>query len=132
MSWTSRVIWKEGMFLRAQHFQQQDRWMEHALRARVAALGPYWWGFGELDINRDALKIGEFALSAASGVFPDGTPFGFPGGDTAGPSPLPLGHQVRGTTVYLALPSPQPFALPYRRKPCNRRKSLRAPTCCWT
>ena len=26
MSWTNRVVWQEGMFLRAQHFQQQDRW----------------------------------------------------------------------------------------------------------
>lgn len=126
MSWTSRVIWKEGMFLRAQHFQQQDRWMEHALRARVAALGPYWWGFGELDINRDALKIGEFALSAASGVFPDGTPFGFPGGDTDGPSPLPLGHQVRGTTVYLALPSPQPYEPQVREAGAHEERPLAA------
>ena len=28
MSWTNRVVWQEGMFLRTQHFQQQDRWTE--------------------------------------------------------------------------------------------------------
>ena len=27
MTWTNRVVWLEGMFLRAQHFQQQDRWL---------------------------------------------------------------------------------------------------------
>ena len=27
MSWTNRVVWQEGMFLRTQHFQQQDRWL---------------------------------------------------------------------------------------------------------
>ena len=38
MSWTSRVIWQEGMFLRSQHFQQHDRWMEAYMRGRVAGL----------------------------------------------------------------------------------------------
>ena len=111
MSWSSRVVWQEGMFLRAQHFQQQDRWVEHMLRARVAAIGPYWWGLGELAIDRDALSIGRFALQTASGVFPDGTPFGFPGGDADEPAPLELGDQVRDSIVYLALPSPAPYAL---------------------
>ena len=34
MSWTNRVVWQEGMFLRAQHFQQQDRWLEQLVRGR--------------------------------------------------------------------------------------------------
>ncbi|MDE1896544.1 MAG: type VI secretion system baseplate subunit TssK, partial [Rhodospirillales bacterium] len=44
MSWTNRVIWQEGMFLRSQHFQQQDRWLEAYLRGRVAALRTHGWG----------------------------------------------------------------------------------------
>ena len=35
MSWTNRVVWQEGMFLRTQHFQQQDRWTEQIVRGRV-------------------------------------------------------------------------------------------------
>jgi type VI secretion system protein ImpJ len=35
MSWTNRVVWQEGMFLRTQHFQQQDRWTEQLVRGRV-------------------------------------------------------------------------------------------------
>ena len=41
MTWTNRVIWQEGMFLRAQHFQQQDRWLEALVRGRTAALRPH-------------------------------------------------------------------------------------------
>jgi len=111
MSWTSRVIWHEGMFLRAQHFQQQDRWAEHALKARVAALGPYWWGLSELEIDRDSLSIGRFALHAAAGAYQDGTPFSFPGGESDEPAPLELGDTVRDTIIYLALPAPAPYAL---------------------
>ena len=35
MTWTNRVVWQEGMFLRAQHFQQQDRWLEMLVRGRA-------------------------------------------------------------------------------------------------
>ena len=34
MSWYSKVVWSEGLFLRPQHFQQQDRYLEHLLQAR--------------------------------------------------------------------------------------------------
>jgi type VI secretion system protein ImpJ len=124
MSWTSRVIWQEGMFLRAQHFQQQDRWVEQALKSRVAALGPYWWGVSELEIDRDALAIGRFALHAAVGAFPDGTSFGFPGGDADDPAALELGDQVRNTTIYLALPSPAPYALQVGETGTGEQKRL--------
>ena len=126
MSWSSRVVWQEGMFLRAQHFQQQDRWVEHMLRARVAAIGPYWWGLGELAIDRDALSIGRFALQTASGVFPDGTPFGFPGGDADEPAPLELGEQVRDSIVHLALPTPAPYALQVAEPGSSEEKRLTA------
>ena len=40
MTWSNRVVWLEGMFLRAQHFQQQDRWVRgfslHMQRVRNA------------------------------------------------------------------------------------------------
>ena len=52
MSWTNRVIWQEGMFLRAQHFQQQDRWLEMLVRTRAAWLRPYPWGLVEMAIDR--------------------------------------------------------------------------------
>jgi type VI secretion system protein ImpJ len=111
MSWTSRVIWQEGMFLRAQHFQQQDRWVEHALKSRVGALGPYWWGLSEIEIDRADLKNGRFRVHRAAGAFHDGTPFSFPGGEADPPPPIDPGDRVRDSIVYLAVPSPAAYAL---------------------
>src|SRR5437667_12093943 len=86
MTWTNRVVWQEGMFLRAQHFQQQDRWLEMLVRTRAAALRPHSWGVIEMSIDRDLLSTGRFALSSAVGVFEDGTPFAVPG-ETDHPPP---------------------------------------------
>src|SRR5712691_4736813 len=67
MTWTNRVVWQEGMFLRAQHFQQQDRWLETLVRARTAELRSHPWGITEMAIDRDLLSTGRFALSSATG-----------------------------------------------------------------
>lgn len=103
MTWTNRVVWQEGMFLRAQHFQQQDRWLEALMRARTAAMRPYPWGVTQLAIDRDLLTTGRFALTSAAGVFEDGTPFEIPG-QTDHPPPFELPDGARNAIVYLALP----------------------------
>lgn len=106
MSWSNRVVWLEGMFLRAQHFQQQDRWLEALVHDRTFALRPHGWGLTEMAINRDLLATGQFALVGASGVFEDGTPFALPG-QTDQPVPLDLPESTRNAVVYLALPMRQ-------------------------
>ena len=103
MSWTSRVVWQEGMFLRSQHFQQQDRWLEALVRGRAAALRPYPWGLTQLTLDKDLLGSGRFAVAAAAGVFEDGTPFALPG-ETEHPPPLEVPETTRGVLVHLALP----------------------------
>ncbi len=113
MTWTNRVVWQEGMFLRAQHFQQQDRWLEAIVRGRVAALRPHGWGLTEFAINRDLLATGQFALAAAAGVFEDGTPFALPG-ETEHPPPLDPPDSTRNAIVYLAVPVRQPGAVEIR------------------
>lgn len=105
MSWTNPVIWQEGMFLRAQHFQQNARWTEALVRARTRALGPWWWGISDLRVDLEKLEIGQFALHAATGVFPDGTPFAIPG-DTDSPDALALDERARRQLVHLCLPDP--------------------------
>jgi type VI secretion system protein ImpJ len=105
MSWTNQVIWQEGMFLRAQHFQQQARWTEALVRARTRAFGPWWWGVTDLRIDQEKLEIGQFALSAATGVFADGTPFAIPG-DTDSPAALLVDERVRRQLVHLCIPDP--------------------------
>jgi type VI secretion system protein ImpJ len=106
MTWANRVIWQEGMFLRVQHFQQQDRWLESVVRGRTAALRSHSWGITETAMDRDLLATGRFALSSASGVFEDGTPFAIPG-ETDHPPPLEVSEQARNALVYLALPIAQ-------------------------
>ncbi len=102
MFWYDKVVWQEGMFLRAQHFQQQDRHAAHQLEARTAPLRSHPWGVTELSVDRDLLAAGRFALSAATGVLEDGTTFSIPGAADA-PLPLDLPEGTRNAVVYLAL-----------------------------
>ena len=102
MSANNKVVWSEGLFLQAQHFQQQDRYFERFVEARCHALAPHSWGFTEIELERDLLSIGKFALRRAAGVFPDGTPFRMPDDD---PLPPPLDvAQTRDQIVSLAVP----------------------------
>lgn len=103
MSSNNKVVWSEGLFLRPQHFQQHDRYVERFVEGRSAALRSHSWGFTELVIERDLLAIGKLALKRASGVFPDGTPFSMPEDDPL-PSPIELTAQVRDKGVALAIP----------------------------
>ena len=109
MSWTNRVVWQEGMFLRSQHFQQQDRWLEAQVRGRVAALRPYPWGISRLAVNRELLGTGRFALAEAEGVFEDGTCFSLPG-EADHPPPFEVPENTRNMLLHLALPVRQPGA----------------------
>jgi type VI secretion system protein ImpJ len=124
MTWTNRVVWQEGMFLRAQHFQQQDRWLEMMVRARTAALRPHPWGIIEMMIDRDLLSTGRFALSSAVGVFEDGAPFSIPG-ETDHPPPLELPENTRNAVVYLAAPIRQPGAVEIAMNGSEGRYALR-------
>jgi type VI secretion system protein ImpJ len=124
MTWTNRVVWQEGMFLRAQHFQQQDRWLEMLVRTRAAALRPHSWGVIEMGIDRDLLSTGRFALSSAVGVFEDGTPFAIPG-ETDHPPPLDLPDGTRNAVVYLAAPIRQPGAVEITMNGSEGRYALR-------
>ena len=41
MSENNRIVWSEGLFLRPQHFQQQERYLESWVEGRTGALRPY-------------------------------------------------------------------------------------------
>jgi type VI secretion system protein ImpJ len=107
MAWNDKVVWQEGMFLRSQHFQQQDRHLEALLQARAAPLRPHPWGATELSLDRDLLAAGKFAVASVAGVLEDGTPFSVPGSADQ-PPPLDLPEGTRNQVVYLALPVRQP------------------------
>ena len=61
-------------------------------------------------IDRDLLSTGRFALTSATGVFEDGTPFAIPG-ETDHPPPLDLPESTRNAVVYLAAPVRQAGAV---------------------
>ena len=107
MPFDNKVIWSEGMFIRAQHFQQDARYFERLVRSRVAMLRGYAWGLSELRLNRELLGISRFAVERASGAFEDGTPFAIPD-DVEHPAPLQLPDNIRNAIVYLTLPIYQP------------------------
>jgi type VI secretion system protein ImpJ len=109
MSANNKVVWSEGLFLQAQHFQQQDRYFERFVEARCHALAPHSWGFTEIEIERDLLAIGKVALRRAAGVFPDGTPFRMPDDDPL-PPPIDVATQARDQILYLAVPLRRPDA----------------------
>lgn len=103
MTLEDKVVWFEGMFLRPQHFQQQDRYTERLVRERAAGLVPYGWGLRDLRIDTALLETGKFALRAASGLFDDGTPFSMPLLDPPPPA-LELSEAATGKRVFLAVP----------------------------
>jgi type VI secretion system protein ImpJ len=115
MSENNRVVWSEGLFLRPQHFQQQERYLEAHLEGRVAALRPHSWGFTEVEIERDLLAIGKLGLRRARGVFPDGTAFAMPENEPL-PAPLEIGTQLRDQVIYLAVPLKKAGALQTTRQ----------------
>ncbi|NTX26631.1 type VI secretion system baseplate subunit TssK [Burkholderia pyrrocinia] len=103
MGWYSKVVWSEGLFLRPQLFQQQERYLEHYAHKRCAALTPFFWGFSHFEIDAEAQSLGKLVVKSAAGVFADGTPFDAPG-HTPSPAPLTIRSEHLEQTIYLAAP----------------------------
>jgi len=103
MSWYSRVVWSEGLFLRPQHFQQQQRYTERFVEGRYGPLAPFGWGFSDLHIDPDQLSAGKIAISAATGILPDGTPFAVPARDPPPPA-LDIPENTHNLALFLGLP----------------------------
>lgn len=103
MPTNNRIIWSEGMFLRPQHFQQHDRFIEGLINNRCMGLQLYNRGFHSLKIDANLLKIGKIALRECEGIFPDGTPFNLPEEDDL-PQPKEIPEDVRNSLIYLAVP----------------------------
>ncbi|HKP98593.1 MAG TPA: type VI secretion system baseplate subunit TssK [Fibrobacteria bacterium] len=81
---SDKVIWLEGMVLSPQHLQQSDSLADASVNARLQLLSPFYYGLASLEIDRDSLDNGFFAVRDCSGIFPDGTHFSSPRTD-----PLP-------------------------------------------
>jgi type VI secretion system protein ImpJ len=73
------VAWTEGMFLRPQHFQHHDLFLEERLRYHLHALDPFHWGVRLLSVNEDALSDHRLEILELEAVLPGGTIVRYPG-----------------------------------------------------
>ncbi|CAK0009213.1 type VI secretion system [Burkholderia pseudomallei] len=103
MSWHNKVVWSEGLFMRPQLFQQQERYLEHYAHKRAAPLSPFFFGFSHFSLDSEAPALGKIIVKSASGVFADGTPFDAPG-STPPPAPLTIRPEHLDQVIYLAVP----------------------------
>lgn len=106
MSFLSRVVWSEGMYIGPHHFQAQSRYFEDSAQFVAAALRRDYYGFLGCEMDVEALRNGTLAVVHARGVFPDGLLFKMPEAD-----PLPPARPIADffladrdkLTVYLSI-----------------------------
>ncbi|MCO4889617.1 type VI secretion system baseplate subunit TssK [Cupriavidus sp. WGtm5] len=105
MSYSAKILWGEGLFLRPQHFQRQDAYHESRLHATAQVIQPYGWGVRNASFDTDALASGVLRVTELALFFPDGELYSAPQADEL-PPPVVLDAIPAGTselTFYLAL-----------------------------
>lgn len=106
MANSNRVVWSDGLFIKPQHFQQQQRYLEQQIHQRSLAVCWSLYGFTALALNEEYLGFGRIGIDSAAGYFADGTHFDLLR-DDAMPQPLEITDAaVASQLVYLALPLP--------------------------
>ena len=111
MNMPGKVLWGEGLFLRPQHFQQQDQYHEHRLHQHAMALQPYLWGLGTLEVDEDALRNSTLRVLKLSLLFQDGELYNAPPHDDLPPA-IDLSHVPQSQpaiTYHAALPVFMPY-----------------------
>ncbi|MHB8885000.1 MAG: type VI secretion system baseplate subunit TssK [Methylovirgula sp.] len=103
MGVTNKPLWFEGMFVRPQHFQQYDRWIEHLVERRAAGLRAHGWGLSAFSFDAELLGLGRLVVTDCIGVMPDGTVIDIPN-DVPPPPPLTVPPNVKDRLVKLAIP----------------------------
>src|SRR5689334_8640264 len=101
------VVWTKGTFLNPQHLQIQDRFLENVMRFQMDALVFRPWGFRRLQFDQENLAAGTLAVTAASGIFPDGLLFEIPNSDPPPPVKLlteSFDPDQQSIDVFLAIP----------------------------
>ncbi|RLC32607.1 MAG: type VI secretion system baseplate subunit TssK [Deltaproteobacteria bacterium] len=99
------LFWHQGLFLQPQHFQLEDRYLQHLFRPVYKFLHPCIRGVGDLEIAQEALNGGTFSLIRGEFLFPDMSYTGFPGNALCEPRLFgdAWGEAGRPLTVYAGL-----------------------------
>jgi len=92
------------------HFQQADRYHDAQRAGLARRLAPYAWGVSALEIDEEALKIGQFALKSAAGLTEDGATFRIPQSEDH-PKALEIPETIKDCVVYLTVPARRQGAL---------------------
>ncbi len=102
----NRILWGEGMFLRPQHFQQHELFIEARLAECLRLTHAHPWGLRRAEIDQDALRGGMLRLNRLEVVFHDGVVVDAPSAE-----PLPAARNLNDipqagveTLVYACLP----------------------------
>ncbi len=104
MSTKNRVIWREGLFIKPQHFQQQQRHQDYVTESILKSFISHFWGFSTLSLSNDLYSLGRIGIQEASGVMPDGTIFSIPNQDL---SPQPI--DIKTLLIVIVMSSTLPF-----------------------
>lgn len=100
-----KVLWGEGLFLRPQHFQLQDRYHEQRLNHLIRSTIPFAYGVIDLSFDESQLKLNILALEKINMIWQDGEMYSAPHQDLL-PEPIQLDElKMQGEMlIYLALP----------------------------
>jgi len=96
------VVWKEGLFIRPQHFQQNNFYIMSEITKRTRAMGSNQWGVFDIEIDQSSLSLGKILIKYIWGVMPDGTLFDI--SDTEYSLGIDIKNSDIGEDIYLALP----------------------------
>jgi len=102
---TSKVLWGEGLFIRPQHFQQQDAYHEWRLVQAMRNVHPYAWGVRSVKVDTDALQAGRLRLLELQMALSDGELYNAPVEDDL-PDPVDLDvalGQSQEVAIYAAM-----------------------------
>ena len=103
MSDFNPVAWTEGMFLRPQHMQQQERYLQFQHASINTRINPFAWGIFNLEIDTALLALGQFRLDKVECGFQDNTLALLPEQNPL-PEPVTIPAGTVDQLVYLVVP----------------------------
>ncbi|EKO3564623.1 type VI secretion system baseplate subunit TssK [Vibrio metschnikovii] len=103
MSVYSTMVWSEGMFLRPQHFQQQERALAYEYRGLAKLTSNYSRGVEHISFDTALLKEGQVLLSKLTAILPDMTLVVIPEKDSS-PLAVSVECHTENTLIQLAVP----------------------------
>ncbi len=101
----AKILWGEGLFLRPQHFQSQDAYLESQLKRTLLAANPFAWGVRDIELDTESLRSGVLRFNRIAVTFPNGDFYTAPDTDQL-PAPLPLNSAISdggSATFYLSI-----------------------------